>query len=74
MVDVNGRGRAKDAGTLALGGSADLHDVSVEGAGLPKKVEGLNGRVEFSPARATVKALTARAGHSSYTLDATVSP
>src|SRR5215471_9062472 len=72
VVDVNGRGRAKEAGTLALGGSADLHDVSVEGAGLPKKVEAVNGRIEFSPARATVKALTARAGQSSYTLDATV--
>ena len=72
LVDVSGRGRAKDAGTLALGGSADLHDVSVEGAGLPKKVEGVNGRIEFSPARATVKSLTARAGKSSYTLDATV--
>jgi hypothetical protein len=72
VVDVSGRGRAKDAGTLALGGSADLKDVSVEGAGLPKKVEGVNGHVEFSPARATVKSLTARAGQSSYTLDANV--
>src|SRR5580765_5183488 len=72
VVDVSGRGRAKDAGTIVLGGSADLHDVSVEGAGLPKKVEGVNGRVEFSPARATVKSLTARAGQSSYTLDANV--
>jgi len=72
VVDVNGRGRAKDAGTLALGGSADLRDVSVEGAGLPKKVESVNGRIEFTPARAAVKALTARAGQSSYTLDATV--
>jgi hypothetical protein len=69
---VSGRGRAKDTGTLVLGGSADLHDVSVEGAGLPKKVEGVNGRIEFSPARATVKSLTARAGQSSYTLDASV--
>jgi hypothetical protein len=72
VVDVSGRGRAKDAGTLALGGSADLHDVSVEGAGLPKKVEGVNGRIVFSSARATVQSLTARAGQSSYTLDASV--
>ena len=72
IVDVSGRGRAKDAGTLALGGSADLHDVSVEGAGLPKRIEGVNGRVEFSPQRATVKSLTARAGQSSYTLDASI--
>ena len=72
MVDLSGRGRAKDAGAMALGGSADLHDVSVEGAGLPKKVEGVNGRVELSPQRATVKSLTARAGQSSWTLDANV--
>ena len=71
-VDVSGRGRAKDPGTLALGGSADLHDVSVEGAGLPKRIEAVNGRIEFSPQRATVRALTARAGKSSYTLDASV--
>jgi uncharacterized protein involved in outer membrane biogenesis len=73
VVDVTGRGRAKDAGALALGGSADLHDVSVEGAGLPKRIEGVNGRIEFSPARATVRSLTARAGKSSYTIDASVS-
>ena len=71
-VDVTGRGAAKDPGTLALSGSADLHDVSVKGAGLPKKVEGVNGRVEFARDRATVKGFTARAGQSSYTLDATV--
>jgi hypothetical protein len=72
IVDVSGRGRAKDPGTLALGGSADLHDVSVEAAGLPKKIEGVNGRIEFSPARAVVKALTMHAGKSSYTIDASV--
>ena len=72
VVDVSGRGRAKDAGTLALGGSADLHDVSVEGAGLPKKVEGVNGQIQFSSDHAMVKALTARAGKSSYTLDASI--
>ena len=71
-LDVSGSGRAKDTGSLALGGSADLKDVSVEGAGLPKKVEGVNGHIEFSPARATVKSLTAHAGQSSYTLDANV--
>jgi hypothetical protein len=71
-VDVSGRGRAKDPGTLALGGSADLKDVSVEGAGLPKKVEGVNGQIQFSSDHAMVKSLTARAGKSSYTLDASV--
>jgi hypothetical protein len=73
VVDVSGRGRVKDAATLALGGSADLHDVSVEGAGLPKKIEGVNGQIQFSSDHAMVKALTARAGKSSYTLDASVS-
>jgi len=71
-VDMSGRGRAKDPGTLALAGAADLTDVSVEGAGLPKKVEQVNGRVEFSAQRATVRQLSARAGRSSYTLDASV--
>ena len=71
-VDVSGRGRAKDAGTLALGGSADLRDVSVEGAGLPKKIEGVNGQIQFSSDHAMIKGLTARAGRSSYTLDASV--
>jgi hypothetical protein len=71
-VNVSGRGRAKDPGTLTLGGTADLRDVSVEGAGLPRKIEQVNGRVEFSPARAVVHQLTAHAGLSSYTLDATV--
>jgi hypothetical protein len=71
-VDLSGRGRAKDPGTLALAGAADLHDVSVEGAGLPKKVERVNGRVEFSAQRATVKQLSAGAGQSSFTLDAGV--
>ena len=72
LVDVSGRGRAKDPGTLALGGSADLRDVSVEGAGLPKKIEGVNGQIQFSSDHAMVKSLTARAGKSSYTLDASV--
>jgi hypothetical protein len=71
-VDMSGRGRAKDPGALVLAGGADLRDVSVEGAGLPKKVEQVNGRVEFSAQRATVRQLSARAGQSSYTLDATV--
>src|SRR5262249_48220493 len=71
-VDVSGRGLARDPGTLALGGSADLKDVSVEGAGLPKKVDAVNGRVEFARDRATVRQLSARAGQSSYTLDASL--
>ena len=37
--NLSGRGRAKDPGAMAISGTADLSDVSVEGAGLPKKVE-----------------------------------
>jgi autotransporter translocation and assembly factor TamB len=71
-VDVSGHGRAKDAGTLTLAGRADLANVSVEGAGLPKRIEQVNGRIEFSEQRAAVHQLSAKAGQSSYTLDATV--
>ena len=71
-VNLSGRGRAKDPGAMAISGTADLSDVSVEGAGLPKKVEQVSGRVEFSPARAAIHQLSAHAGQSSYTLDATV--
>lgn len=72
VVDVRGGGRAKDPGALALDGRAQLQDVSVEQPGLPKKIEGINGLVRFSPQQAQVQHLTARAGLSSYTLDATV--
>ncbi len=71
-VDLSGRGRAKDPGTLTLSGSADLANVSVEGAGLPKRIEQVNGRIEFSEQRAAVRQLSAKAGQSSYTLDATI--
>jgi hypothetical protein len=71
-VDVSGRGRAKDAGTLTLAGRADLANVSVEVAGLPKRIEQVNGRIEFSEQRASVHQLSAKAGQSSYTLEATV--
>ena len=71
-VDVRGAGRAKDPGTLALAGGATLANVSVEAPGLPKPVTGVNGSVTFAPDRASVRQLTARAGQSSFTLDATV--
>lgn len=71
-LDVRGSGRAKDPGALALDGRAELKDVSVEAPDLPKKIEGVNGVVQLSPQRAAVQHLTARAGKSSYTLDATV--
>ncbi len=71
-VDVRGRGRARDPGSLSLEGGARLSKVSVTSPDLPKPVEEVNGELTFSPASATVRALTARAGRSSFTLDATV--
>ncbi len=71
-VDVRGSGRAKDPGAIALDGRAELKDVSVEAKDLPRKVEGVNGVVLLSPQRAAVQHLTAKAGASSFTLDATV--
>jgi len=71
-VDVGGTGRAADPGGFALEGGARLADVSVEHPGLPSKIEGIRGEVRFSPARATVSGLAARAGKSSFELDAMV--
>ena len=72
VVDVSGSGRAQDPGLLVLGGHAQLQNVSVEGAGLPQKVENVNGRIDFLPESAAIQRLTARAGRSSYSIDATV--
>ncbi len=72
VVDVSGSGRAKDPGTLVLGGHAQLENVSVEGAGLPKRLENVNGRIDFLPESAAIQRLTARAGQSSFSIDATV--
>jgi len=71
-LDVSGHGRAKDPDALVLGGRATLAEVSVEAPGLPRKVEHVNGRLEFSAQRAAVHQLSARAGQSSFSLDATV--
>lgn len=71
-VDVQGAGRAKDPGSFALAGSARLADVRVKAANLPKPLEGVNGTVSFSQQRAGIKGLTAKAGQSSFTLDADV--
>jgi AsmA protein len=71
-VDVSGRGRAKDPGSMALEGRATLREVSVEAPRLPEKVEQISGEVRFSQSRAQVNQLTARAGKSSFTLDANV--
>jgi AsmA protein len=71
-VDVRGSGRAKDPGTLALEGRADLHDVSAASKELPSPVEGINGAVLFSGRGAEARGITAKAGKSSFTLDATI--
>ncbi len=72
VVNLSARGPASDPGAMAVGGSAQLQNVSVEGAGLPTKLENVNGRVDFLPERATIQRLTARAGKSSLSIDANV--
>ena len=71
-VDVSGHGRAKDLSAMALTGRARLAGVSLEGGGLPKKVESVDGTIAFATSHADVKGLTARAGQSSFTLDAAI--
>lgn len=73
VVNLSARGPAADPGALAVGGSAQLQNVSVESAGLPSKLENINGRVDFLPERATIQRLSARAGKSSLQIDANVS-
>lgn len=70
VVDVSGTGRAADPGSMALTGVALLKDVSAESDKLPKRIEKVNGRIEFSPQRATVRGLSVHAGKSSYVIDA----
>ncbi|MBI3538794.1 MAG: hypothetical protein HY076_00775 [Candidatus Eisenbacteria bacterium] len=71
-VNVAGSGRAKDPGSLALDGGAILKGVSVRSPMLPKPVEDVHGDVRFSQTRASVTGFGARAGKSSFALDATV--
>jgi hypothetical protein len=71
-VGVQGSGRAKDPGALALSGTAKLTEVSVESPALPNRVEGVRGDIRFTPARASVQGFAARAGKSSIALEATV--
>ena len=72
VVNVSGTGRAQDPGALVLGGSAQLQNVSVAGGGLPKKIENVNGRIDFLPESASIRGLSVRTGQSSYAIDATV--
>jgi hypothetical protein len=71
-LDLKGEGRAKDPGAIDLEGWARLSNVSATTPQLPKKIEGVNGEIDFSRARAQVKGLSARAGQSSFTIDANV--
>lgn len=69
-LDVSGQGRAKDPGSMALAGWAQLDNVSVVSPKLPKRIERLGGRITFSQERATIQGLHAEAGRSSFTIDA----
>ncbi len=71
-LDLRGGGRARDPEHLALDGHARLEGVRIEARALPKPVESLQGEVAFSATRAAVHGLTAKAGRSSFTLDAEV--
>lgn len=72
-LNLRGSGRAKDPGSIALEGRAQLEGVSVETPGLPKKVEGIAAAIEFSQAHASVRGFSARAGQSSFRMNAGVS-
>ena len=71
-LSVRGSGRLKDPGNIALDGRASLADASLETPALPKKAEAISAVFQFSPERATVRGFTARAGQSSFNLDASV--
>jgi len=73
VLDLQGRGRAKDPGAMALQGRARLIAVEIESPDLPRKVEKVEGTVDFSQERAGLRGLSARAGKSSFALDGTVS-
>ena len=71
-LSVHGSGRLKDPGSIVLDGRAALASASLESPALPKKAEAISAVLQFSPERVTVRGLTARAGQSSFTLDASV--
>jgi len=71
-LSVRGSGRLKDPGGIALDGRATLANASLESPALPRKAEAISGVFQFSPERATVRGFTARAGQSSFNLDASV--
>jgi hypothetical protein len=71
-LSVRGSGRLKDPGSIALDGRATLANASLESPALPQKAEAISAMIQFAPERATVRGFTARAGRSSFTLDASV--
>ena len=71
-LNVRGAGRVRDPGSFALDGSAALANASLEGPALPRRVEAISASVQLAPERATVRGLTARAGKSTFTLDASL--
>ncbi|HTK32792.1 MAG TPA: AsmA-like C-terminal region-containing protein [Candidatus Saccharimonadaceae bacterium] len=71
-VRASGEGRVKDPGSMALGGSARLADVSVKSPQLPQPMQHVSGDVAFTGARATVRGFHGEAGKSSFNLDATI--
>jgi hypothetical protein len=70
--DVAGSGRTRAIGDLALSGNATLDEVHVASPQLPQPMEHVSGSVDFSHSQALVHALRGAAGHSSFSLEATV--
>ena len=71
-LSVRGSGRIKDPGSIVLDGRATLANASLESPALPRKAEAISAVFQFSPERVTVRDFTARAGQSSFDLDASV--
>jgi hypothetical protein len=72
QLAVRGAGRVKDPGSISLDGRAAIANASLENPALPKKVEAISASVELSPDRAAVRGFSARAGRSSFVLDASL--
>ncbi len=69
-LNVRGSGRLRDPGSFVLEGSAALANGSLEGPVLPRRVEAISASAQLAPEQVTVRGLTARAGRSSFVLDA----
>ena len=72
VVDLRGHGRVKDPGAMALDGRAQLSSVRVREPGLPREIENLTGTLQFSQVRSSAAGLSAKMGHSSFTVDARI--